>query len=145
MDIDAFRKLIDAYGTVESNWPAASRAEARSLVETEPAARDLLASRRELDNALDRYEVDVDLGRIRRNILAKLPVSESLPDRLIRWLIPESVAPTVLWRPVLAATLPLVIGIVLGSNISLDAEQPDSWEDEIYLLSLASDETEPLP
>ncbi len=60
-------------------------------------------------------------------------------DRCLEWLLPsvdELLA--YFWRPVLAASLPLVAGLLLGSNL-FTVEVTESWEDEIVLIAL--DET----
>ena len=66
--------------------------------------------------------------------------SESLSDRIVNWLLPERNFRKQLWRPAMAACLPLVFGILLGNYFSFgvfaEADEYEYWEDELTMLSL---------
>ncbi|MEX0941290.1 MAG: hypothetical protein WD002_01970 [Pseudomonadales bacterium] len=152
MNQNQFRKLLETYGANEANWPAESISSARVLIGQSEAAARLLLEFRAFDEALDRYQVEIDAGELSARILATVPFASGasgatrLVDRILDWLIPESTNLANLWRPAIAATFPLLLGVVLGSTISLNGNDlVDNWQDEIYLLALASEETEPLP
>lgn len=153
MNQDQFRKLLDTYGASETNWPAESRPGARALLERDEAASRLLREYRAFDDVLDRYQIDIDVGELTGRIMAAVPgplrpgqTRKSLPDRILDWLMPADTSPRNLWRPAVAASLPLLLGVAIGSAINFDDMDPtDSWQDEIYLLALASEESEPLP
>jgi hypothetical protein len=67
-------------------------------------------------------------------------------DHFIAWLLPTQQQPTIIWRPTLLAVLPLIAGLLIGSNLQLDnLDYTDTWEDEVYLLALVPDATETLP
>ena len=105
MDTERIRELLDAYGADERRWPAEDRA-AHGRIATEEAA--WLAEARALDDALASYEVPpLDLAQ---RVLDALPVP--LLDRVLTWLVPHEARH--LWRPALAAALPMVLGIAIG-------------------------------
>jgi len=131
MELERFNSLVDAYGGDEAAWPAAERDAARSLLAAEPQARALQQAAQALDRELALFRVapppSIDL------ILAARPQPGAL-ERLLAWLVPA--APGQLWRPALAAMLPLALGVVLGAGLpaSLDAE---GWEQQERLLLAA--------
>jgi hypothetical protein len=115
----------------------------------------LLRDYQAFDDALDRYQVDIDVGDLAGRIIAAVTgpsrpgqtgKGTRLLDRILDWLMPADTSPRNLWRPAVAAALPLLLGVAIGSTINLDEpDTTDSWQDEIYLLALASEESEPLP
>lgn len=147
MTLEQFRQLIETWGTVPANWPASSRDEAKRLLDTSDAARAMVTTMSGLDVALDRYEAKLDVDGLRQRILARLPEPGiDFFDRLWNWLVPRQVSVASLWRPVTAATLPLVLGIVLGGNVAMPADQiTDNWEDEIQMLALVESDAEQVP
>jgi hypothetical protein len=145
MNIDTFKQLLEAYGATESRWPSQSRAAAITLLAASADARALQDQHALLDQALDRYQVDENLTRLRSDILAQLP-QNSLLDRLLDWLIPTHIDLQAVIRPAMVATLPLILGVALGSSLNLDMlDTSADWEDEIYLMALVEDDTEFLP
>lgn len=73
-------------------------------------------------------------------------LTQPLPDHnsswveaLLNWLNP---APQARWRPLLAASCPLFLGIVIGNyyHFGVDSDAApvdfDSWDDELSMLSL---------
>jgi len=142
MDLNEFRKLITAYGTVEANWPASTREAARTLIDTNPEAAALVVRHSPLDNALDRYDVPVNEARIRAGILARIDnmaPAKNVIDRFTSWLFPDLTDLHGIWRPALAASLPLILGIILGSTVSFGAtDSTDTWSDEISMVALST-------
>jgi hypothetical protein len=138
MNIELFQKILETYGTHEGNWPSSERQNAQLFSQESSEALELLKRYRELDTRLDEY-VPRHSPAIRDYILGNLPSSPL--DALLNWLIPEM--PTDFWRPLVAGALPLIIGIVIGTNTWISVLDPDStsssddWEtEEAYLLAL---------
>lgn len=137
MNIDRFTQILEAYGTREANWPEDERHDAMRLLQSSDSCSALLQSHQSLDDLLDDYQPRASLLSS-RHILRCLP--QPLIDRFISWLIPGQGEN--LWRPLLAGTLPLVVGVIIGTSSLGDLpgseinESATIWEDEIYLLVL---------
>ncbi len=131
MELERFQGLVDAYGGDEAAWPGGERDAARALLAAEPRARALQRAARALDRELALFRVapppSIDC------ILAARPQPGAL-ERLFAWLVPA--APAQLWRPALAAMLPLALGVVIGAGLPapLDAA---GWEQQERLLLAA--------
>ena len=129
-------EIINAYGAYSERWPHNEREAAIRLLKADVKAQSLINSVRELDLILDKYEVLAE-PNLSTKILDNLPRKLWL-DRLIDWILPSiddfiSYA----WRPILAGSLPLIVGLIVGNSLST-TETLDSWEDEISLVSLAT-------
>ena len=59
-----------------------------------------------------------------QRIMAAIPLS--LADRVLAWLFPGGGAS--LLRPVLASSLPLMLGAVLGLSLPLPGDEQSTWE-----------------
>ena len=135
MKIDRFTRILEAYGTDEDNWPQDERHAARQLLQSSDECSAILDSFSALDDRLDEYLP-------RPSVVSSQRILENLPrpviDRIINWLIPD---PGVkLWRPLMAGSLPLVLGVIIGAStlgelVGLE-DSAENWEDEIYLLAL---------
>jgi hypothetical protein len=134
MNIKRFKRILDAYGTRQENWPGGEREAARLLLGSDPECASLLQRYHPLDTRLDKYVIRIppDLSE---KILGKIP--RPLIDRLIGWLIPD--VRSEIWKPAIAGSLPLILGMMLGAsalgNLLDDAESDADWDDEIYLLA----------
>jgi len=131
MDLERFRGLVDAYGGDDAAWPTGERAAARALLAAEPRARALQQAARALDRELALFEVAPPPSIDR--VLAARPQPGAL-EGLLAWLVPA--APGQLWRAVLAATLPLALGMALGAGVPAPSNV-DSWEQQERLLLAA--------
>lgn len=144
MNLKQFSDLLAAYGAEETRWPAEIRDEAIRYRREQPEAIELVHDAQALDAALQRYEAKDDVSRLQSRILRQVQESSAEPDivdRIWNWLVPERAALGTLWRPALVATLPLLIGVVLGGSLPEPADPlNDSWDDEIYLLALGEEE-----
>ena len=64
----------------------------------------------------------------------------------LSWLLPARNTPAMLWRPGLLATIPLVVGIMIGSHLNISGlDDFDTWDDDDYLLALTLDILETNP
>jgi len=131
MELERFNSLVDAYGGDEAAWPAAERDAARSLLAAEPQARALQREARALDRELALFQVAPPPSVDR--ILAARPQPGAL-ERLLAWLVPA--VPGQLWRPALAAMLPLALGVVLGAGLPVPPGA-GGWEQQERLLLAA--------
>ena len=129
-------EIINAYGAYSERWPHNEREAAIRLVKADVKAQSLINSVRELDLILDKYEVLAE-PNLSTKILDNLPRKLWL-DRLIDWILPSiDDIISYAWRPILAGSLPLIVGLIVGNSLST-TETLDSWEDEISLVSLAT-------
>lgn len=143
MNLKTFGRLLETYGTIEGHWPPEVRAEAKQLLSTDAGARALLERYAPLDEALDNYRVNPDVTSVRAALLARFD-KKNIIDRITAWLLPEPGERHAFWRPALAATLPLIIGIILGSTLSLGntSSSATNWSDEISMVALSNTDTE---
>lgn len=143
MDLNDFTTLLSTYGTIEANWPEPMREAARKFADSNTEAAALLSRYRALDDAMSRYEVPLNQSKIRAGIMARINAPRpGIIDRVAGWLFPDLTDLHAIWRPALAATLPLVIGIILGSTISIDttADKSQTWNDEISMVALSDND-----
>ncbi len=131
---------MESYGSRAENWPDEERPAVEALLASSADCREILAAHRPLDDLLDTYnpaESSIKAG----DILVQLKPSWS--DRITNWLMPLSSQD--IWRPALLASLPLSIGILVGSSNILTGTAlyptTTNWEEEIYVLAL-SEETD---
>lgn len=146
MNIETFDRLLQSYGTSESHWPAEMRDAARQLLADDDQARALVERYAPLDAALDKYAVNPNMARIRAALVAQVG-RKNIIDRITDWLLPQSGNLHAFWRPALAAALPLILGIILGSTLSFGSTSntTDTWNNEMSLVALSSTNTESLP
>lgn len=126
-------QIINAYGTNSDRWPEKERLAALQQLEQNPEAQQAIVNLKSFDAALDSYAT-APAPHLRNKILGNL--RKSWVDSCIEWLMPsfdELLA--YFWRPVLAASLPLITGLLLGSSL-FTVEIADTWEDEVELIAL---------
>jgi hypothetical protein len=141
MTLTEFTQLLEIHGADPANWPPEQRPNMLSLVRDNNEASSILSEFQRLDGLLVAMEAPqfADLGARIAN--QELPQRQAgLMDRLLNWLLPEK-AGSNLWRPALAACLPLVVGVIVGnySNFAMDqsSQATQYWEDELAMISLA--------
>ena len=139
MNLDRFTQIVNAYGSRQARWPLEERQAAFDFLQNNEAAQLLLQQEKMLDDQLDQHVVEsTNLHTLQTHILANIEQpSVTLVDLVIGWLVPER--PQQFWRPVFAATLPLVIGTLMGISIdaNIDDYQVDAndlWDDDIVLM-----------
>ncbi len=135
MNIERFQQILDAYGSREDNWPREERQAAQLLLQSNTECVSLLRRCHSVDDYLDEYVPRVPPA-LRQKILQRLP--GSIIDTIVNWLIPD--VRSDFWRPVIAGSLLLVMGVMLGTSTLGDlldsTAVDDNWEEEIYLLAL---------
>lgn len=137
MNLERFARLVSAYGANSRAWPIEEREDAMRFVRHNAAAEKLRKDEQVLDEHLDFYLTDeFDFEQLKSNIVdaAYGAAQTSLFSRLLDWLIPVSSID--LWRPALAATLPLIIGTLLGMNIEAELDPDESWEDGLEIMAM---------
>ena len=120
MNRQRFEELLDRAGSAESSWPADELDGIRTLLKEDAQARSALHAARRLDHALDAFQPP--LPDLSAHIMAAIP--RSAAERLVGWLFPGGGSS--LLRPVLACSLPLLLGTVLG--LSLPAADDAAWD-----------------
>lgn len=157
MNLERFKQIVESYGAESARWPIDEAESARLFLSSSSNAQRCLSEAAKTDQYLDTIRVDPStavLDRITLGIEAgieagiaaehKVPIaarvssSPNLISRFIEWFTPtqpRAIASFI--RPTLAACLPLVLGIGIGMNVSLDDESTLSSNEEIQLLALS--------
>ena len=141
MKLGNFSQVIEIYGADSAMWPEDLREDLEAVLAKNESARSLLSEYSQLEQSLDKIAVP-DFPGLETRVLnqALSPRQQSLFVSLISWLLPTENFGANLWRPALAACLPLVFGIVLGNyysfGISSEVDEFDYWEDELAMIAL---------
>ena len=141
MKLGNFSQVIEIYGADSAMWPEDLREGLEAFLAKNESARSLLSEYSQLEQSLDKIAVP-DFPGLETRVLnqALSPRQQSLFVSLISWLLPTENFGANLWRPALAACLPLVFGIVLGNyysfGISSEVDEFDYWEDELAMIAL---------
>ena len=141
MKLGNFSQVIEIYGADSAMWPEDLREGLEAFLAKNESARSLLSEYSQLEQSLDKIAVPDFPGLETRVLNQSLsPRQQSLFVSLISWLLPTENFGANLWRPALAACLPLVFGIVLGNyysfGISSEVDEFDYWEDELAMIAL---------
>ncbi len=136
---ERFATIVEAYGSQPARWPADERAAATAFLAQSAQAQALVAEHHALDEWLDQYRLEA-LPSLESHVIsqARSVSAGNAFDRLMDWLLPHSGRVLAwVWRPTMVACLPLVCGILLADYFSFGIEgTQNSWEEELYLLSL---------
>lgn len=147
MNSHRFTQIIDAYGSRAERWPQDEREAMQQYISIHASAQQYLHSQTSLDTLLDAETGQALLQRrsLEARIMANLPPAlptrqdDSLADRLLAWLLPGRNKGE-FWRPTLVACLPLLVGLAIGSNVSLESQDDSyTWDEQVYLLGLSAD------
>jgi hypothetical protein len=120
MDLTQLNDLLDQHGPDISAWPDELRRDAESLLEASAEAQDALADAQTLANLLNAMPKAPAPAHLADRIVMRAGEMEDAWQRLIDWLGAR------LWRPVLAAGLPLAAGFALGM-VQLPAPEEDAY------------------
>ena len=146
MTLEEFSQYIETHGAEPIKWPTESRQTADDLLLGDEAAQALLADYQTFEHKLDGFAVPGFPGLEQRVLNQNLPPRQpSLLTQLLNWLVPAERSDMHLWRPAMAACLPLVFGVVLGNyfsfgisaDLSLETDEYEYWEDELTFLALS--------
>ena len=137
MNLERFTLIVESYGADSQQWPRNERAEALEFSSTSIDAVSLLDQERELDQHLALFEFPNSERSVRR---VKMGISSALKpsrlEQLLNWVLPDFDDLTrTLWRPTLVATMPLLLGVVIGLTLSDDTYEL-SPEEELSVLAL---------
>ena len=151
MNIQRFRELIEAYGTRSERWPEADRPAALIFLEADRDAIAITNELRRLDEALD-ADIVAQSTNLKADILHQISLTtvnraeqnqDDLFSTLWRWLGPYANGSFVIWRPAIAACIPLLAGVYLGSVVETGSDdQLFEWEEDIYVMGLVSENEE---
>lgn len=151
MTVDKLNDILETCGCDSSHWPEPDKQECLKLIASDARARALFERHQFLASQLDQIPVPRFPGLEQKILSQGLPPrASSLLDRFVNWLLPASDGGSRLWRPALAACLPLVMGIVVGNFTSFGIDTGSDgfqyWEDELTMLSFNeySDNDSPL-
>jgi hypothetical protein len=141
MTLEKFTRIIDLYGCESARWPQSLRAECESFVANSIEARTLLNQQCQVDEIMGQLQVPNFPGLETRVLHQPLPKrSRSFSEEVMSWLLPDEYFGKQVWRPAIAACIPLVFGIVLGNYFSFGIGIEDDgfqyWDDELAMLSL---------
>ncbi len=141
MTLEEFTKIIDQYGAESDRWPKSLRTECNTFLANNSDARLLVNSQWQLDELMNQLQVPSFTNLESRVLNQSLPErSEGIFESLLNWLVPKNDFGKQIWRPVFAACLPLVFGVVLGNFFSFGVGIEDDgfqyWDDELVMLSL---------
>jgi hypothetical protein len=133
-----FTAILEAYGSEPSRWPEEEWDAMQQFIAANPRTAGPLAAATELDRLLDSVAVGAPSRSLYRSILSSLSGQSQveLIDSLLEWLFPPSSRHLDwLWRPVVAVTLPVAVGFILGAGSVTNAsvDEWESWEEEIYV------------
>ena len=143
MNLDRFKRLIDAAGASPDRWPGKEREEALALLNISPEARQQLEQAEALDTLLDGFTVPADTAqqqRLARSIMESTAIRPDPLSRLIEWLLPPDAGSLRLWwRPILAASMPLIAGIAIGLNANplQDSRMLMTDEEELAVMAIS--------
>ncbi len=142
MKLEDFSNVLEVHGTDSANWPTDLRNDLEAFLSNNESARLLLEEYKQLERSLDDMAVPA-FPNLEHKVLnqALPPRPQSLFDRLLSWIFPAENFGANLWRPMMAASLPLVFGIVLGNyysfGINSEIDEYDYWDDELAMLALS--------
>ena len=144
MNIKQLTLIFEVYGSKPEGWPVDKVKEIYDLLETNSDAISLKKEFDEMDQTLNELYLP-DFDRLTQQILDRqLPQRNSnLATNLLNWIWPAHPSIWFFWRPISAASLPLLFGIILGNYFSfgINYESSDSeyWAEELTILALIDD------
>ena len=140
MTSERFKLIIEAYSCDSLSWPEDEREAAQAYLQNNASAQALVSDYQQLDDLLLQHQLP-SLSLIEKRVIANAESSlkPGFLESIIDWLTPRSEHLwTTLWRPALAASLPIFLGIYLSNfySFGLDNGNYTTMEEELALLSL---------
>ena len=131
MNLQRFRELVGSYGAAPDRWPEEERQAALDLVRTSSEAEFLMRQEAELDSFLDGFDLPEVVA-----LEIEVPATRRL-ELLFNWLLPDlNNLKRTLWRPVMVAMAPLMIGIVIGLSTPTESTYELTTGEELMLLAM---------
>ena len=124
----ALAEALDRWGSDLHDWPEAAATQAKRLLESSPAAKRLMQKTVALELALTQLGEHRATPGLDVKILEQLPPKDDL-QRIVDWLAGA------LWRPALAAAIPLALGFALGVTMP---EEDSQLADELSLMAFSA-------
>ena len=141
MNLERFTLIVESYGADFQQWPEDERVDALKFSRTSTDAMSLLDQAAELDRHLALFELpnsELSVQRIEMGILSALEqetLKQGSLERLLGWVLPDfdDLSHT-LWRPMLVACMPLLLGIAIGLTLANNTYELSS-DEELSLLA----------
>ena len=130
MDKSKFVSLAEAYGSDLNRWPQDQKLPAMAALEHNPDWLDILNTELALDRQLDQYQLNIDVSALESRILQQTTEKVGLIDKVLGWLLPDDS----LLRPALVACIPVLLGVVIGTNLDLGLEDQFVLSDELQYI-----------
>lgn len=134
MDKSKFISLAEAYGSDLNRWPEDQKLPAMTALEQNPDWLDILNTELTLDRQLDQYQLNIDVTALESRILRQTIEKAGLIDKVLGWLLPDDS----LLRPALVACIPVLLGVVIGTNLDLGLEDQFVLSDELQYIQFDS-------
>ena len=144
---DRLRVVIEAYGADPNNWPSEDQQQFSDLYSNEAELNALRADANAIDNWLMESEIEssLDADALAAKVLAANLGSRNMTHAMATSDNDSGVADRLLelltgsfWRPVVAASMPLAIGMVIGATTL--APESDWMMAEQYAFALVVEE-----
>jgi len=148
MALKELTQTLEIHGTNPVKWPANSREQIEELLNNDERAMALKKEFDDLEKSLDQLHIP-DFAELKQYVrhLDLPPRRVDLFEKFLTWLLPTAwLLPTErnyknLWRPAVAACLPLMFGIILGNyytfGINISIDENEFWEDQLLMLALS--------
>ncbi len=130
MNKSKFLSLAQAFGSDLSRWPEDQRHLAFQALESNPGWHEILNAELALDQELDQYQLNIDVSQLETLILQQTTGKTGTIDKLLAWLIPSGS----LLRPALVACIPILVGVIIGSNLDLELDEPYLLTEELQYI-----------
>ena len=120
-------EALDRWGADLDTWPDSAAVTAKRMLESSPRAARLVQETAALETQLRQLREHRATPGLDARILAGLPARDGL-QRMVDWLSGA------LWRPALAAAVPLALGFIIGISTP---DEDSQLADELSLMALS--------
>ena len=128
--------MLRAYGAAPTQWPEEWRATLQQAIDHYPQLKAVLEEEALLDGRLNEFRPAAAMTV--EGVIAKVGATERRAqstsggwlESFIDWLVPSK--DVVWWRGAITALVPLVVGVWLGSGVSVDQEQWEGTEQAFF-------------
>ena len=128
--------MLRTYGAAPKQWPEELRETLRQAIDRYPELQAVVEEEAILDGRLNAFMPAVAMTV--EGVIAKVSATERRSqstsggwlESFIDWLVPSE--DVVWWRGAITALVPLVVGVWLGSGVSVDQEQWEGTEQAFF-------------